>query len=114
MTVNAIKNIAVNVCRFLVAATFIFSGYVKAIDPLGTQYKIHDYLVALNIDSFIPSYLTLGASVILAALEFSLGILLLFAIRRRLVSKTILLFMAIMTATTVWIALANASATLLN
>lgn len=107
MTVNAIKNIAVNVCRFLVAATFIFSGYVKAIDPLGTQYKIHDYLVALNIDSFIPSYLTLGASVILAALEFSLGILLLFAIRRRLVSKTILLFMAIMTATTVWIALAN-------
>ena len=107
MTLNAIKNIAVNVCRFLVAATFIFSGYVKAIDPLGTQYKIHDYLVALNIDSFIPSYLTLGASVILAALEFSLGILLLFAIRRRLVSKTILLFMAIMTATTVWIALAN-------
>lgn len=107
MTVNAIKNIVVNVCRFLVAATFIFSGYVKAIDPLGTQYKIHDYLVALNIDSFIPSYLTLGASVILAALEFSLGILLLFAIRRRLVSKTILLFMAIMTATTVWIALAN-------
>ena len=107
MTVNAIKNIAVNVCRFLVAATFIFSGYVKAIDPLGTQYKIHDYLVALNIDSFIPSYLTLGASVILAALEFSLGILLLFAIKRRLVSKTILLFMAIMTATTVWIALAN-------
>lgn len=107
MTVNAIKNIAVNVCRFLVAATFIFSGYVKAIDPLGTQYKIHDYLVALNIDSFIPSYLTLGASVILAALEFSLGILLLFAIRRRLVSKIILLFMAIMTATTVWIALAN-------
>ena len=107
MTLNAIKNIAVNVCRFLVAATFIFSGYVKAIDPLGTQYKIHDYLVALNIDSFIPSYLTLGASVILAALEFSLGILLLFAIRRRLVSKIILLFMAIMTATTVWIALAN-------
>ena len=107
MTVNAIKNIAVNVCRFLVAATFIFSGYVKAIDPLGTQYKIHDYLAALSIDSFIPSYLTLGASVILAALEFSLGILLLFAIRRRLVSKIILLFMAIMTATTVWIALAN-------
>ena len=31
--------IAVNLCRFAVALTFIFSGYVKAIDPLGTQYK---------------------------------------------------------------------------
>ena len=32
-----LKNITVNVCRFIVAATFIFSGYVKAIDPIGTQ-----------------------------------------------------------------------------
>ena len=36
-------------CRLILAATFIFSGYVKAIDPLGTQYKIQDYLVALGL-----------------------------------------------------------------
>ena len=35
----AIK-IAVNIGRLLMAATFIFSGFVKGIDPLGTQYKI--------------------------------------------------------------------------
>lgn len=107
MTANAFKNVAVNVCRFLVAATFIFSGYVKAIDPLGTQYKIHDYLSALSVADIIPDYITLGVSVLLAAVEFCLGIFLLFAIRRRLVSKLILCFMAIMTAITVWIALAN-------
>jgi triosephosphate isomerase len=40
-------SIGVNICRFVVALTFIFSGYVKAIDPLGTQYKISDYLQAV-------------------------------------------------------------------
>ena len=41
--------LAVNLCRFAVALTFIFSGYVKAIDPLGTQYKLQDYLEALGM-----------------------------------------------------------------
>ncbi len=30
--------------RFILAAAFIFSGFVKAVDPLGFQYKIQDYL----------------------------------------------------------------------
>ena len=37
-----VKTILINMCRLLLAATFILSGFVKAIDPLGTQYKIHD------------------------------------------------------------------------
>ena len=102
-----LKNITVNVCRFIVAATFIFSGYVKAIDPIGTQYKIHDYLTALGLGNLIPDYITLGASVTLAAIELCLGIFLLFAIRRHLVSKLIVALMTIMTAITVWIVLAN-------
>ena len=40
--------IAVNACRFPLALALIFSGFVKAIDPLGTQYKIGDYLEALH------------------------------------------------------------------
>ena len=32
----------VNLCRMALALTFILSGYVKAIDPLGTQYKLND------------------------------------------------------------------------
>lgn len=95
--------ILTNVCRLLLSATFILSGYVKAIDPLGTQYKIKDYLEALSLYGVFPDWLTLTASVTLSAAEFSLGILLLFAIQRRVISRTILALMVIMTVITVWI-----------
>ena len=104
---KGIKSILVNVCRFIVAPTFIFSGFVKAVDPLGTQYKIQDYLEALGMGDALPDWVTLGTSVLLAALEFILGVLLLFAIHRRTVSKVIVVFLAIMTAITLWLALAN-------
>ena len=99
--------ILVNVCRFLLGATFIFSGFVKAIDPLGTQYKIQDYLTALNMAGALPDWLTLIMSVLLAALEFSLGVFVVFAMHRRLVTKIILAFMTLMTIITVWLAIAN-------
>jgi triosephosphate isomerase len=102
-----IRKAIINLCRLLLAVTFIFSGYVKAIDPLGTQYKIQDYLEALDVQAYIPDWLTLGTSVGLSALEFSLGLFMLFAIRRRLTSKVILLFMSVMTLITVWLAIAN-------
>lgn len=97
----------VNLCRIAVALTFIFSGYVKAIDPLGTQYKLDDYLEALHLTEYVPDYITLGAAVLLGGTEFCLGIFLLFAIHRRLISRLILLFMAFMTPVTLWLALAN-------
>ncbi len=102
-----IRNTAVNIGRLLMAATFIFSGYVKAIDPLGTQYKLADYLQAMGIGSFLPEWTLLVGAVLLAALEFSLGIFLLFAIRRHLVSKIVLALMSIMTLLTLWIVIAN-------
>ena len=74
-------SIGVNVCRFIVALTFIFSGFVKAIDPLGTQYKINDYLQALGCEGIVPPIVTLGISVLLSAVEFYTGMMLLFAIR---------------------------------
>ena len=101
------KAIVVNVCRLVLAATFIFSGYVKAIDPLGTQYKLHDYAEAAGLGMLAPDWLTLGGSVALSALEFSLGILMLFAIQRRLVSRLTLALMAVMTLVTLWLAIAN-------
>ena len=104
---STITKLAINVGRLIVAVTFIFSGYVKAIDPLGTQYKIADYLQALGLAGVIPDWLTLAASIALSTLEFSIGIFLLFAIRRRLFSKILLLVMAMMTLTTLWIAIAN-------
>ncbi len=101
------KKAAVNICRIVLALTFIFSGFVKAVDPLGTQYKIQDYLGAVGLARTIPDFTTLATSVLLAATEFFLGICLLFAIRRRIVSKLVLLIMLVMTPLTLWLALAD-------
>ena len=102
-----IEKTVVNAGRLLMAATFIFSGFVKANDPLGTQYKITDYLEALHLSWLIPDWATLISSVLLSTMEFSLGILLLFAIRRRFVTKILLLVMTFMTFLTLWIVIAN-------
>ena len=100
---HILTKIAVNIGRLLMAITFIFSGFVKGIDPLGTQYKITDYLEALHIDWMFPSWSTLVMSVLLATAEFAIGIFLLFAIRRRLMSKITLAVMSVMTLITLWI-----------
>ena len=100
------KKLCVNLCRLLLAVTFILSGFVKAVDPLGTQYKINDYLEAMGLGG-LPDWSMLVASVLLSAAEFCLGIFLLFAIRRRLTSRLILLMMAVMTPLTLWLAIAN-------
>ena len=36
--------VVVNICRLVLALTLVLSGFVKAVDPIGTQYKINDYL----------------------------------------------------------------------
>ena len=102
-----LTTILVNIARFVVGLTFIFSGYVKAIDPLGTLYKMQDYLEAIGLAGALPDYLLISAAVMLAALEFCLGIFMVFAIHRRLTSKVILLFMAVMTLITLWLVIAN-------
>ena len=97
----------VNLCRIIVAVTFIFSGFVKAIDPIGTQYKLQDYLGAIGMAGILPNWTLLAVAVFLAAIEFCIGIFLLFAIQRRLISKLTAAFMAFMTMVTVWIVVAD-------
>ena len=104
---TVITGLCVNLCRLAVSLTFIFSGYVKAIDPLGTQYKLQDYLEVLQLAPYVPDYATLAASVALGALEFCLGVFLLFAVHKKLVTRLILLFMTVMTPLTLWLALDN-------
>lgn len=96
-----------NACRFLLAGMFIFSGFVKAVDPLGFFYKIQDYLAAFGMSSWFPSYLPLLFAVILSAVEFSVGVFLFFGIRRKLSATLVLLLMGIMTPLTLYLALAN-------
>ena len=97
----------VNVCRFVLAATFIFSGYVKAIDPLGTLYKLKDYATAMSLNGLLPDWALVGVAIALGALEFALGVFMLFAVRRHVVSRITLAFMAAMTVLTLWIFVAD-------
>ena len=101
------KKAVVNIARLVLAVTLILSGFVKAVDPLGTQYKIQDYLTAMGLGGIVPDLLTLSTSVLLSGLEFILGICLLFAIRRRFVSKVVLVIMVPMTMLTLWLAIAD-------
>ena len=102
-----IRIAAVNICRFILAATFIFSGYVKAIDPLGTLYKLKDYAAAMALNDILPDWALVIVAIALGALEFSLGVFMLFAVRRHMVSKITLALMSVMTALTVWIYIAD-------
>ena len=107
MKINILKKVVVNIARVVLAVTLIFSGFVKAVDPLGTQYKITDYLTALELGKYVPDFVTLGTSILLSGFEFVLGVCLLFAIQRRLTSLLTLLTMAVMTVITLWLAVAN-------
>lgn len=101
------SRLAVNICRLLLALVFIFSGYVKAIDPLGTLYKLGDYMKAVGLEGALPDWVLLTFSIGLAAVEFCLGIFLLFAIRRRQTSWATVSLLSVMTAVTLWLAIAN-------
>lgn len=104
---HIVETVWVNACRFLLALLFIFSGFVKAVDPLGFFYKIQDYLAAFGMLSWFPRYLPLFFAIILSAVEFAVGIFLFFGIRRKIASTLALLLMCVMTPLTFYLALAN-------
>ncbi|GHS98093.1 hypothetical protein FACS189421_06050 [Bacteroidia bacterium] len=99
------KKIIVEVCRVLIGLVFIFSGFVKAVDPLGSAYKFHDYFAAMGLQWL--DFSVLPAAFFLSALEFSLGLCLLAGVYRKIVSWLVLLFMCFMTPLTLYVAIAN-------
>lgn len=100
-------NVITAIVRTLFGAVCIFSGFVKAIDPLGTAYKIEDYLNAFG--GIFPNFtwIALPASIALSMFEFALGCSLLFNLRHKLTSWLALLMMLFMTPLTLYIALEN-------
>ena len=106
-TIHTLVGVGVNVCRFVLAIVFILSGFVKAIDPLGTHYKIDDYAEAFNLTAWMPGELSLLLAVCLGMVEFFLGVFLFFGIHRRRTTRYLLWFMCVVTPFTLWLALAN-------
>ena len=101
------QHITGSIARTLLALTFLFSGFVKAVDPLGTVYKIEDYLKAFGgwFTDLLP--LAGAAAVCLILAEWLLGWAMLFNVRTRWTSWLALVFYLIMTPLTLWIALTN-------
>lgn len=97
----------VNVARLLAACTFIFSGMVKLIDPRGTEYKIQDYAQAFGLSAVVPGVTPLVLAVLLAIVEFVVGVYLFFAICRRRTTQLAFLFMLAFTALTLYLAIAH-------
>ncbi|MBU3010501.1 DoxX family protein [Polaribacter vadi] len=69
--------ILVQLARIIVGVLFIFSGFVKLVDPIGSQYKFEEYFSegVLNMEFLIPYALTF--SIILIIAEIVLGVALL-------------------------------------
>jgi uncharacterized membrane protein YphA (DoxX/SURF4 family) len=94
-----------HLARIVIGITFIFSGFVKGIDPWGSAYKFVDYFMAMGIEWLSWTAFPLG--VLLAFAEFLIGVAMLFAINVRFFSWGALLFMLFFTPLTLWIAIAN-------
>ncbi len=95
-----------NICRILIGLVFMFSGFVKAVDPLGSQYKFTDYFQAFGMEVFIPGALVFGF--ILFTMEFFLGFCFFFNIKIKQMSWLMMLFMLFFTVLTLVLAITDA------
>jgi len=93
------------IVRWMVGIVFIFSGFVKGIDPMGFQYKLNDYFEALHL-KFLDFFSFPGALIVPFA-EFAIGIGLLTGVFIRLSTKLAVAFMLFFLPLTLYIALAN-------
>lgn len=96
-TKRTFKNIT-HLCRVILALTFIFSGFVKTVDPWGTALKVSEYLTIYGWDS-LQEYV-MPFSIWLCGAELMMGLMLLFKVRIRLISIFAVCSMLIFTTIT--------------
>ena len=93
------------ISRILVGFVFIFSGFVKAVDPLGSAYKFSDYFQAFHIDFL--KFLCLPLSILLCTAEFITGISVLTGFRQKTGITGVFLLIIFFTPLTFILALTN-------
>ncbi|MDR2963247.1 MAG: DoxX family protein [Bacteroidales bacterium] len=96
------KKYAISISRFFAGILFVFSGFVKAVDPLGSNYKIIDYFEAWNVEFLAPAAIVLA--VLLSTAELVVGLCLVFKIYPKLSSLGALIFMLVFTSVTLYLA----------
>ena len=72
------------ISRVIVGVLFVFSGFVKVIDPWGTALKVNEYLSIYGLEWFSP--MSMSFSIWLCGAEMMMGLMLLSRVRIRLVS----------------------------
>ena len=98
------------VARVFVGLVFLFSSFVKGVDPMGTAFKINDYLTAWQFGGLSLEWLQPAApflSMLLITLEFLVGMLLLAGSFRRGTAWLLALMMIFFTITTLYDAITN-------
>ena len=98
------------VCRWAVGLVFLFSSFVKGVDPMGTAFKVQEYMTAWSIGGLTFEWaLPLAdlASVALICAEFLVGVLLITNAYRRLSAWLLVLMMLFFTVTTLVDAITN-------
>lgn len=95
-----------NICRVLLALVLVLSGFVKAVDPKGTMYKLQEYADAFSIDLFSNEWLLFFA-IILAAAEFLIGVFLLMGAYRKFVAFMAFLVFVVFTPFTLYVAITD-------
>lgn len=99
--------VLVNFCRVLLGAVFMFSGIVKAIDPVGTQIKLSDYLYAFEMGGIVLDSTLLIVACILAGFEILIGAYLVVGVFYKGTSLIILILMFLLTGFTLFLAITN-------
>jgi triosephosphate isomerase len=100
-----LKKLITVLCQLLVGGTFLFSGLVKAIDPVGTSLKLGEYLQHFGLVGMAD--LSAALAWVLALSEFALGLLFFFGQHRKMSLLFGLLTMLIFTPLTLYLALYN-------
>jgi len=93
------------ISRIITGSVFIFSGFVKAVDPLGLTYKFSDYFIAFGIQFLEP--IALPLAILLSSVEFLIGISLFFGYKYKLAAWILVIFMSFFTVLTFILALTN-------
>lgn len=90
------------ILRIALGIVFVFSGYVKAIDPWGTSIKFDEYFEAMGLNSLHS--LSFLLSSIISILELLVGYLLVFNAQMKWASRAALFLMLFFTPLTLWLA----------
>ena len=93
------------ISRFVIGVTFILSGFLKAMDPVGGALKIDEYLKAFHLG--FMDFISMPAAILLACTEFLIGVCVLKGIRMKFFSGAALVFTSFFTLLTLYSAIFN-------